>query len=98
MPEESRHGTGSKEIGLHGMLDRIDNPAIAGTATQIAAEPIPDRLVIWVGLMREQRNNGQDHAGGAKAALKTRPVARKRRLDTIFKHARAAAKSFDRSD
>src|SRR4051812_16643040 len=65
--ERSQHQL--RSFCTRGLADRINNLAIAGATADVSAEPIADRLVIGVGMTREQSNDGQDHPGGTEATL-----------------------------
>ena len=54
---------------LGGVRHRLDDVLIAGAATEVALQPFSDLGVARVGVLRQQVDRGQHHAGRAVAAL-----------------------------
>src|ERR671917_704478 len=68
-PFLGRRGRGRRAgVPLH-ELDGLDDVLVAGAATEVALQPLPDLRLRGVGLLPEQAYGGHDHAGRAITAL-----------------------------
>ena len=75
------HERGVRRLLAHdggGDADGVDDVLIAGAAAEISLQRVPDLLLGGVGVLREQIDRGEDHAGRAEAALQ--PVLLPERL------------------
>ena len=61
-----RDGAGVR-VGL--LLDGFEDAHVAGAAAEISGEAFLDLYQCWVRVFFEQMVRGEDHAGGADAAL-----------------------------
>jgi len=52
-----------------GLLDGFEDAHVAGAAAEVSGEAFLDLLHGWVGVFVEEMVGGEDHAGGADAAL-----------------------------
>ena len=77
------------------LLDRLDDVHVAGAAAEVAADPLPDLLLVRVRVLVEQPGRLHDHARRAEAALEAVLVP-ERLLERVER--RAVGHALDRLD
>ena len=70
-----RDHAGVSRHALGRVFDRTDDVVIAGAATDIAFEFVPDRITVELGLAPDHVDGRHDHAGRAETALQSVIVA-----------------------
>src|SRR6187397_701162 len=61
-------GLGGREFS-GGLLDRLDDVHVAGAATKVAADPLPDLGFVRVGVLGEEPSGLHDHPRRTEATL-----------------------------
>ncbi len=76
------HRMGRAISCAHRLQDRFENAHVAGAAAEISGEAFFNLLKRRIGVLLEEGHRGEDHAGGADAALGS-PMVEECLLDGI---------------